>query len=158
MILCSCTNRDTLEMVHCLNCGEEIDDDAEVCPACGVNQSTKLDGGYKDRDADEKYCASCGELIARQAEICPECGVRQPEPGGESSSSNQVAAGVLALLLGGLGVHKFYQGNVKLGVLYLCFSWTLIPALLGLVEGILILVADEDEYERKFADGSILGR
>lgn len=143
-------------MKHCINCGEEIADDAAVCPDCGVNQSTSLEGAYEDRGATEKYCVNCATLIAEQAELCPECGVRQPDS--RSTDTDQVAAGVLALLLGGLGAHKFYQGNVKLGVIYLCFFWTGIPALLGLVEGILILVADEREYEEKFADGSLLGR
>ena len=143
-------------MKYCINCGEEIADQASVCTECGVNQSTDLDGGHGERGADERYCVSCGELIYKQAEICPECGVEQPSAG--SSSSDQVAAGIIAILLGWFGAHKFYQGNPKLGVLYLCFFWTGIPGLLGLVEGILILVADEDEYEEKFADGSILGR
>ena len=143
-------------MKHCINCGEEIAEDADVCPECGVSQSTSLESAHGQRSADEKYCVSCGALINKQAEFCPECGVDQPSSG--SSDSDQVAAGILAILLGGLGVHKFYQGNMKLGVLYLCLFWTAIPALLGLVEGILMLVADEEEYERKYADGSILGR
>lgn len=145
-------------MKHCINCGEEIDDGAEVCSDCGVNQATELDGSYGDREADEKYCVECGERIYKQAELCPECGTAQPSQGQSSGDTDQVAAGILALLLGGLGVHKFYQGNTKYGLIYLCFFWTGIPAVLGLVEGILILIADEDEYERKYADGSILGR
>ncbi|MEF8787131.1 MAG: TM2 domain-containing protein [Haloarculaceae archaeon] len=147
-------------MKHCINCGKEIDDGAEICTHCGVNQTIELETEHGERSVNEKYCTSCGELINKQAEICPECGVRQPSTGTAAGSSNseQVAAGILAILLGGLGAHKFYQGNVKLGVLYLCFFWTAIPAILGLIEGILILVADEDEYERKFADGSLLGR
>lgn len=143
-------------MAHCINCGDEIQEDADVCPSCGVNQTTELEGGHDDRNPDQKYCHSCGELINKQAELCPECGVSQPTSG-SSSSSDQTTAGILAILLGGLGAHKFYQGNTTLGIIYLCFFWTMIPAVLGLVEGILILVADEDEYERKYADGSILG-
>ena len=143
-------------MKHCINCGSQINDDAEVCPDCGVNQSTSIDGGRRERPDDEKYCVECGELINRRAEICPHCGVRQPGTG--SSDSDKIAAGVLALLLGGLGAHKFYQGNVKLGVIYLCFFWTGIPALLGIVEGILMLVADDADDEDEYADGSLLGR
>jgi len=142
---------------HCINCGAEIPDEADVCTECGVNQSTSLDSGHGERGVDEKYCVSCGTLINRQAQLCPECGFEQPTSGG-SADSEQVVAGILAILLGGLGVHKFYQGNMKIGTLYLCFFWTAIPALLGLIEGILMLVADEDEYERTYADGSILGR
>ena len=70
----------------------------------------------------------------------------------------QAVAGILAILLGGIGAHKFYQGRIGLGLLYLCFFWTAIPAILGLIEGILMLVADEAEYREKWADGSILGR
>jgi TM2 domain-containing membrane protein YozV/RNA polymerase subunit RPABC4/transcription elongation factor Spt4 len=143
-------------MNHCKNCGAEIADDASVCPECGVNQRTPLDGSFQDRDADEKYCVNCGELIYKQSDLCPECGVEQP--GGGSTDTDQVIAGVLAILVGGIGVHKFYQGNMRNGVLYLCLFWTGVPAVLGLIEGILMLVADEDEYHDKYADGTILGR
>jgi RNA polymerase subunit RPABC4/transcription elongation factor Spt4 len=146
-------------MKHCINCGEEIADDAEVCPNCGVNQSTRLESGYEDRGENEKYCVNCGALIHAQAEMCPDCGFDQPSlRGGTIRDTDQLAAGLLAILLGSFGVHKFYQGNTRNGLLYLCFFWTTIPALLGLIEGILILVADEDEYREKWADGSILGR
>lgn len=144
-------------MKHCINCGEEIDDEAEVCPECGVNQGARLESSHGERSADQRYCVSCGELINRQAEICPECGVAQPTRRSGPSNS-QVAAGVLALLLGGIGAHKFYQGHIRNGLLYLCFFWTGIPAVLGIIEGILMLVADDREYERKWADGTILGR
>lgn len=52
---------------------------------------------------------------------------------------SKVAAGILAILLGGIGVHKFYLGKVGMGILYLCFCWTGIPAVLGLIEGIMYL-------------------
>lgn len=145
-------------MKHCINCGEEIDDEAELCTDCGVNQTTDLEGEHGERDANEKYCRDCGQLIAKQAEVCPECGVRQRLEGGGAGQSDNVVAGLLALFLGGLGAHKFYQGNTKYGVLYLCFFWTFIPATLALVEGILMLIADDEEYERTYADGSILGK
>ncbi|MFB6138662.1 MAG: NINE protein [Halobacteriaceae archaeon] len=145
-------------MTHCINCGEDIAGDADVCPECGVNQSTKLEGGHGERSADEKYCVNCGALVNKQAELCPDCGVEQPALGRSAGAdSDQMVAGILALLLGGLGAHKFYQGRVGLGLLYLCFFWTAIPALLGLIEGILILVADPQEYEEKYADGDVLG-
>lgn len=144
-------------MKYCINCGSEIQDEPEICPECGVNQGTRLGGAHGDRGANQRYCVGCGRLINRQAELCPECGVRQPGPRGARSSS-QVAAGVLALLLGGIGAHKFYQGNIKNGILYLCFFWTGIPAILGIIEGVLMLVADEQEYEEKWATGTVLGR
>ncbi len=145
-------------MRYCINCGAQLRDDAELCGTCGVNQTVVPEGGHGQRGANEKYCVECGVLINRRAEICPECGVRQTSPGGAGDmDSDQMAAALLAIFVGGIGVHKFYQGRTKLGVIYLCFSWTLIPALIAFVEGILMLVADEEEYQRKYADGSVLG-
>lgn len=60
---------------------------------------------------------------------------------------NKIAYVLFAVLLGGLGAHKFYVGKVGLGVLYVVFFWTCIPALIGLIEGILAAgkKADKDE-------------
>ncbi len=40
----------------------------------------------------------------------------------------------LALLLGGVGAHKFYMGNTGLGIVYILFSLTSIPAIIGFIE------------------------
>ena len=62
---------------------------------------------------------------------------------------SRVAAGVLGILLGGLGVHKFYLNKPGKGVLYLLFSWTGVPFLIGLVEGIMYLVQDDATFSQK---------
>lgn len=59
-------------------------------------------------------------------------------------------AAVLAFFLGGLGAHKFYLGKTGQGVLYLLFFWTYIPAILGLIEAITYLTADEYEFNAKY--------
>ncbi|MBW8011005.1 MAG: NINE protein [Chloroflexi bacterium] len=51
-----------------------------------------------------------------------------------SQKKDPTIAVVLALLLGGLGAHKFYLGETGLGILYLVFSWTLIPYIIGFFE------------------------
>ena len=52
----------------------------------------------------------------------------------EAVRRDEVVGVLLALFLGCFGVHHFYLGRTGLGVLYLCFCWTGIPAILGLVE------------------------
>ena len=37
---------------------------------------------------------------------------------------NKVTAGLFGILLGGFGAHKFYLGNVGLGIVYLPVSYT----------------------------------
>ncbi len=47
---------------------------------------------------------------------------------------DEVAGVLLALFLGTFGLHHFYLRRNGLGILYLLFFWTGIPALLGFVE------------------------
>lgn len=64
-------------------------------------------------------------------------------------TKNRVTAGILAILLGDFGIHKFYLGKIGQGILYLIFCWTGIPAIIGLVEGILYLLMKDEEFAQK---------
>jgi len=106
----------------------------------------------------EKFCFQCGAKIHGLAEICPKCGLRQPMlPGmpvaGAASTMtgrNRVAAALFAILLGGLGIHKFYLGRVGWGIIYLLFCWTFIPAVVGLIEGIVYLSMSDVAFAEKY--------
>jgi len=52
----------------------------------------------------------------------------------EAVRRDEVVGVLLAIFLGCFGIHHFYVGRVGLGVLYCCFCWTGIPAILGLIE------------------------
>ena len=65
---------------------------------------------------------------------------------------SRVAAILLALFLGGLGAHKFYLGQVGMGLLYLVFCWTGIPAIVALVEAILYLLASDEDFQKKYVN------
>jgi TM2 domain-containing membrane protein YozV len=67
-----------------------------------------------------------------------------------ASSKSKVAAGLLAILLGDFGVHKFYLGQVGLGVVYLLFCWTLIPGIIGIIEGIIYLTMSDQAFEKRY--------
>ncbi len=60
---------------------------------------------------------------------------------------DKTTAALLAILLGGLGIHKFYLGKGALGLLYLVFCWTFIPAIIGLIEGILLLLMSKQDFD-----------
>jgi TM2 domain-containing membrane protein YozV len=100
-----------------------------------------------------KFCFACGQPIDVRAEICPKCGVRQPIGGGVRPAYGQksrVAAALFALLLGGLGIHKFYLGRVGQGILYLIFFWTFIPAVIAFIEGIIYLTKSDAEFAAEY--------
>ncbi|MFZ2472420.1 MAG: zinc-ribbon domain and TM2 domain-containing protein [Methanothrix sp.] len=95
-----------------------------------------------------KFCSECGAKISAKAEVCPKCGVRSLTTAG--SGHNKTTAALLALFLGGLGMHKFYLGRTGMGLIYLVFCWTLIPAFISLVEGIQFLSMSESEFAMKY--------
>lgn len=115
--------------MYCKNCGQAIDNNAAVCIHCGV----AVGGGAN-------FCPNCGAQTAPGAAVCTQCGVAlaQPVPAGEQKS--KMAAGLLGIFLGGLGVHNFYLGYTGKAiaqiVLSLCFG---VGAIWGLIEGIMIL-------------------
>lgn len=60
-------------------------------------------------------------------------------------------AWLLAIFLWGLGIHKFYLWKGDQGIIYLLFCWTFIPAILGIIEGIIYLrQKDNDSFNKKF--------
>jgi TM2 domain-containing membrane protein YozV len=98
---------------------------------------------------NESFCRDCGSVIQARAEICPKCGIRQRTPVG-ASSRNRTSAALFAFFLGGLGAHKFYLGQPGLGILYLLFCWTFIPAIVGLIEGIVYLSMSDASFAARY--------
>lgn len=119
--------------MYCRKCGELIDDNAVVCPKCGEKQ---VDG-----TKETVFCKHCGEEIDADCIICPKCGkqvqeVKTNSPNivinnsneNNNSSINTVAglkycnkttSLLLCFFLGVLGAHKFYEGKIGMGILYL---------------------------------------
>ena len=98
-----------------------------------------------EQNTPHKFCKYCGQKIAAAAVICPHCGCQveelktaaSPQPTIIINNSNNNVntnnnAGIygrkpknkwlaflLCLFLGPLGIHKFYEGRIGMGILYL---------------------------------------
>lgn len=59
-------------------------------------------------------------------------------------------AAVLALLGGGIGIHKFYLDQPGQGLLYLVFCWTFIPAFIAFIEFFVYLMMSDAEFDRRY--------
>lgn len=123
-----------------------------LCPQCGAPV-----------DATIGKCEYCGAVIAQpvqqpQAQVQPQSQYVQYLNMPVSSNperanwpvKNKIVAALLALLLGGLGIHKFYLGQTGKGVLYLVFCWTYIPGILAFIEGIMMLCSNDEDFQKKY--------
>lgn len=70
----------------------------------------------------------------------------------QTRGKDKTTAGILGILLGSLGVHQFYLGSTVTGVIEIALTFVTcgIGSLLGLVEGILILIMDQNEFDQRY--------
>jgi TM2 domain-containing membrane protein YozV len=81
-------------------------------------------------------------------------GMPPSTPSGQIQSQ-RVAAGVLGILLGGLGLHRFIIGDVTGGILRIVISvFTCgIGSIIGLVEGIIYLTRTDEQFVAEYQVG-----
>lgn len=110
---------------------------------------TSVQAQYQQvRQYETIYCSTCGQQIAKVALACPFCGapVHQNQPqqpqqiiinnSNENANVNTVRGGgyyagptgqpknkwialLLLIFLGGFGAHKFYEGKILMGIVYI---------------------------------------
>lgn len=59
-------------------------------------------------------------------------------------------AAACALLLGGLGAHKFYLGKPFQGFFYIVFCWTFIPMVFGFIEALNFAFMSQETFVERF--------
>ena len=117
---------------------------------------------------NEIDCPYCAEKINAKAKKCKHCGefldstLRELELMKSSRSEviitnhprgtmrTKTAACLWALLLGGLGAHKFYLGRPGWGIVYLLLCWTFVPAIISFFEAICFAVMNQAEFDKKY--------
>jgi TM2 domain-containing membrane protein YozV len=76
--------------------------------------------------------------------------------------NNRVAAGILGILLGALGIHKFILGYSKAGVImllvtilgsFLLFLGPIVMGIIGLIEGIIYLTKSDEQFRQIYVAG-----
>lgn len=127
--------------------------------------------------AKQVECPFCAEMISERAKKCRHCGetvdvtmrraeeaLRASERGNNVYMNAAVAAGpqfhrtvkskgtaiILALLLGGLGAHKFYLDRSGQGIFYVLFCWTFIPAIIAFIEAIIYATMSDEAFHAAY--------
>jgi len=67
------------------------------------------------------------------------------------NNKSRLMAVFLAIFFGGFGIHKFYLGRAGWGLVYIFFSWTFIPLIFGVIEGIFYLIMSNQEFQKKYS-------
>ncbi len=113
-------------------------------------------------------CPSCNTPNDGRSTVCMACGTMLPGFGGPVQQFEQpkppgadkkVLAGILGIVLGGFGVHKFILGYNTEGIimvvvwfvgLFLCGIPSLIVQVIGIVEGIMYLTKSDEEFVQTY--------
>ncbi len=122
----------------CPQCGAPLQNGATTCQYCG----TSVKPAAAAQNAQQQ------PVIVVQNSAAPQ--VSYSDPRQFWPVKNKIVAGVLALLLGGIGIHKFYLGRVAAGVMYILFCWTGIPSIIAFIEGIILLCSTDENFEFKY--------
>lgn len=110
---------------------------------------------------ETKFCQHCGESIDKECIICPKCGkqvgeIQQPNivinntntntniNGGKGGKEkNKWVSFFLCLFLGYLGAHRFYEGKIGTGILYL---FTVGLCGIGVLVDLIIILTKPNPY------------
>jgi membrane protease subunit (stomatin/prohibitin family) len=114
--------------MFCSACGKQVADQATFCPGCGAPVSQPAAGQAAPAQAARKFCPNCGTALDPLAAVCVKCGSGVPH-------KDFLTTLLLCIFLGVFGVHRFYTGNVGIGVAQLltlggCGIWVLVDIIL----------------------------
>ena len=120
----------------------------------------------KATDKAEEFAAEAKEKAKDFAEKAKESASEFAENAKEtfaSTNNKKILAGVLAILLGGLGVHKFVLGYNKEGIIMLVVTLVLgvltcgisasLMGVISLIEGIIYLTKSDEEFYQTYQVG-----
>lgn len=130
------TDKIVTKMAYCRKCGNQIKEGVNFCPSCGADCSSTQQNTQNSTQPQQT-------IVYVQAPQQQSVYVHKIE------KSKGVAL-LLCFFLGGLGIHQFYLGNTTQGVFYLLFSWTCIPALISIIDFILLLCMSESYFHQKY--------
>lgn len=142
-------------MRDCPNCGVLVDDGDTQCRYCGHTMNTSYQQPPNNAQQPHQPPPPPNQQQYRPQynpqyqHYTPPYSTQQYPPG-MYRNINKTTAGILAILLGGIGVHKFYMGKIGLGIVYIIFCLSGIPAIIGLVEGIVYLCMDDFQFREKY--------
>lgn len=128
-------------MAFCPQCGANTPEGATQCPQCG----SQLNAVQQTQQQNTVPQGNPNVYQGVPQNNVPPVGMPQTPPPANYQPKSKIAAGILGILLGSLGVHNFYLGYTGKAVAQLlitlltCGFGGAISGIWGLIEGIMIL-------------------
>jgi len=70
-----------------------------------------------------------------------------------AGQKSKVVAGILAIVLGALGVHRFYLGDTTGGIIRLALGFCFgIGWIIGIIEGIIYLTKSDEDFQKIYVE------
>ena len=147
----------------CKNCSTNYDDNAPYCPYCGApndmaHGSRQSQNEYYNPNAQQggQYYYN-GQPNTQQPNYQYQQDMNyNPQQMNTEPTKEKIVAGLLAILIGTLGIHKFYLGYTKSGIIMLLVSLLTfgvgapVMAVISLIEGILYLTKSDAEFYQTY--------
>jgi TM2 domain-containing membrane protein YozV len=116
-----------------------------------------------------RYCTKCGAVNDETAQYCTNCQAAlsavhvgyQPMQSvnqqamidwKQAGADKKIIAGILGILIGGFGVHKFVLGYTTEGIITIVITLVTcgVGHIIGLIEGIIYLTKSDEEFVRTY--------
>ncbi len=143
---------------NCPQCGRQYSTQERVnrvkCPYCGAEN----DATYSEQVPPQMNQQQYGYQQQQYGYQQQQNPYQQPQRSGNifdegPSGKSRGLAGLLAILLGTLGVHYFYLGKTTGGIVFLLvsiFSCGVVTEIASLIQGIMMFTETQEEFERKW--------
>ncbi|HEY5073960.1 MAG TPA: TM2 domain-containing protein [Pyrinomonadaceae bacterium] len=143
--------------VFCTKCGFQNDEYTQTCLQCQAVLPA-IAGQQYQAQADYQQPYQPGYQPIQPP--VPMYGQQLPvQDWKQAGADKKVVAGILAIVLGGLGIHKFILGYQKEGLIMLlisvlsCFTLAGVMHVIGIVEGIMYLTKSDEDFVRTYIQG-----
>ena len=134
---------------NCPECGKQYSTQEKVnrvkCPYCGAETNVS----YAEQEPQQSQWQQFGQQTARTVDD-----VFSNGPSGRSRG----IAGLLAILVGAIGVHYFYLVKTNAGVIFLlatlitCGALGVVTQIIAIIQGILFFTSSQEEFEARWVN------
>jgi TM2 domain-containing membrane protein YozV len=163
-------------MIACPSCGGENVEGTRFCVKCGTTlpaapqpESWRQSGDLGQQQASQQDYSSSGYSAPQTPPSAyptytPQSSYAYGAGGGTdwqaAGANKKMPAGLLGILLGGFGVHKFYlgyqtEGIIMLavwvvGLIFTCGIASAVVNVIGIIEGVMYLTKSDEEFVRTY--------